>query len=257
VYFLAPKAENDDLVPEDTPLDIVYEDEHILAVNKPADMIVHPAGRVKNGTLANALKFYLQNDPQTIEGFARPGLVHRLDRDTTGILLIAKNEAAMNGLGRAIKNREVKKLYIALLYGKLSPEQGEIHSPIGRDPNNRKKMKAGIGRPSYTMYNVIGNMTGPTMTLTKVRIITGRTHQIRVHFASIGHPVIGDKTYNPEVANDPVSRQMLHAARIEFTHPITHVTMSIDAPLPNDFRDILAPHSLIPNATWYDLSDFD
>lgn len=257
VYFTVPTEENDGLIAEEIPLDVIYEDEVMLIINKAANIIVHPAINVPSGTLANALKHYLKDDPATIQGFNRPGLVHRLDRDTTGLLMVAKTPEAMHQLTKDIKMRNVKKLYITFLEGKLEPDKGEIHAPIHRDPKDRKKMAVGGEKAAYTLYHVADRVQNPAISVCKVRIITGRTHQIRVHFSSIGYPVMGDETYNTKRNPLPAPRQMLHAATVEFRHPITRELMSITAPIPDDMKECIGHYNITPHESWYDLSDFD
>lgn len=256
IYFSLPEPENDKLIGEDIPLDIIYEDKHILVINKPAGIVVHPAVGNRTGTVANALKFYFEHHPDTIPGFARTRLVHRLDKDTSGALVIAKSDEIQQYLSNQWKYRNVKKLYLALVEGRVRPPKGEIHAPIGRDPEDRKKMKVTEGRPSYTLYSVIDQVKNPSLTFLKTRIITGRTHQIRVHFASIGYPVIGDAKYNPHPALLHVPRQMLHAACIEFEHPVSKKRMLIKAPVPSDMMTVLTKYNIEEHENWYSFSDF-
>lgn len=218
--------------PEDIPLEILYEDDDLAVVVKPCGMVVHPAAGNEDGTLVNALLFHLKN-LSGIGGALRPGIVHRLDKDTSGLLLVAKNDAAHAALSDALKARTIHKTYRAVARGAFKEPTGVVEAPIGRSPKDRKKMAiVPDGRYARTEYRVLEPLRGAT--LVDVNLITGRTHQIRVHFASIGHPLLGDQLYGGK--NQPsVGRLMLHARRIEFTHPTTGQPMVFEAPEPPEF----------------------
>ena len=229
------------LVPEDIPLDVIYEDEHIIIINKPPKMIVHPAAGYKSGTLINAL-IYRCGKLASIGAPLRPGIVHRLDKDTSGIIVIAKDDAAYLNLCKQFKERKVEKHYLALLYGTLKKDKEEINTPIGRAIADRKKMstKTRKGKEAVTQFEVIKRFKSATMV--KIKIITGRTHQIRVHFAASGHPVLGDKTYGKKIAikfaqkTINFSRQMLHAQSLKFKHPADKRPLEFTAPMPKDIE---------------------
>lgn len=205
--------------PENIPLEIMYEDAHLAVVNKPAGMVVHPAAGNETGTMVNALLYHL-SDLSGIGGTLRPGIVHRLDKDTSGLLLVAKSDEAHLGLSEALKERSVRKTYRAVALGGFKADEGVIEAPIARHPTDRKKMAiVEGGRYARTEYRVAARLKGAT--LLDVNLITGRTHQIRVHFASIGHPLAGDPIYGRKRTVDAASRLMLHAWKIGFTHPVT------------------------------------
>jgi 23S rRNA pseudouridine1911/1915/1917 synthase len=240
-----PAEEADDLVPEALPLEVVYEDAALLVVNKPAGLVVHPAPGHAHGTLVNAV---LAHCPDLAgSGDRRPGIVHRLDRDTSGLIVIAKNEKVRRALQRQFKERQVDKSYLALLDGHLQPGWGRIEAPLGRDPVHRQRMAVlPGGREAITEYHVLerfAHAVGPAAgdySLVEVEPQTGRTHQIRVHFASIGHPVVGDRVYGRRKVQLPVQRQFLHAQRLEFKHPTTGRGMNLEAPLADDLAAVLA-----------------
>jgi 23S rRNA pseudouridine1911/1915/1917 synthase len=244
IVLLRPSDQPVELVAEAIPLDIVYEDDALLVVNKEAGMVVHPAPGHPGGTLLNALLAYC---PQLgTGGDDRQGIVHRLDRDTSGLILVAKSVKARRVLQQQFKDRTVHKVYLALLDGHLQPAWGRIEAPVGRDPQHRQRMTvlAG-GRESLTEYHVIeqfDQQVGPAAgayTLAHAEPKTGRTHQIRVHFASIGHPVAGDAIYGRRRSSLPLGRQFLHASRLEFRHPIAKQRMELEAPPPQDLVDVL------------------
>ncbi len=232
------------LTAELIPLDIVYEDSALLVVNKVAGMVVHPAPGHPGGTLVNAL---LAHCPELADGNDdRPGIVHRLDRETSGLVLVAKNAKIRRALQRQFQERSVQKSYVALLDGHLQPAWGRIEAPIGRDPAHRQRMAVlPGGREAVTEYHVLeqfAQKTGPTAglySLVDAEPHTGRTHQIRVHFSSIGHPVVGDSVYGRRRTRLPVARQFLHARRLEFSHPVTGQRMILEAPLPDDLNSVL------------------
>lgn len=230
-----------DVQPEAIPLDVRYEDEHLLVINKPAGLVVHPAAGHESGTLVNALLHHCPDLPG-IGGEKRPGIVHRLDKDTSGLLVVAKTESAMINLSRQFKDRSVRKMYIALVKGKPVPEAGHIETLIGRHPTDRKKMSANVerGRTALTRYETTERF--PEATLLTLRIETGRTHQIRVHMAHLGHPVLGDQLYGRARAlsnGTEVPRHMLHAYSLAFKHPATKGDMEFQAPVPEDMRALI------------------
>lgn len=219
--------------PENIPLEILYEDDDIAVVVKPCGMVVHPAAGNEDGTLVNALLFHLKN-LSGIGGALRPGIVHRLDKDTSGLLLVAKNDAAHLSLSNALKERTIHKTYRAVAWGAFREPDGVIEAPIGRSPKDRKKMAVvADGRYARTEYHVLEALHGAS--LVDVSLITGRTHQIRVHFAHIGHPLLGDPLYGGKENKPTVGRLMLHARRIEFIHPTTGKIMVFEAPEPPQF----------------------
>jgi 23S rRNA pseudouridine1911/1915/1917 synthase len=242
--------------PEDLPLDIVYEDDDLVVVNKPAGMVVHVGAGVKTGTLANALLYHIRSLSRA-GGELRPGIVHRLDRMTSGLVVAAKTDAAHRALSDQFKAREVHKTYLALVHGRVAREQGEIQRAIGRDPWRRVRMRpGGLGpREATTRYRVKERFEN--CTLVEAEPLTGRTHQIRVHFSSIGHPIVGDTLYGapsrltaqagwrfpslPGAAGQKtLARNFLHAARLDFIHPRTGERMSFEAPLPLELDEFLA-----------------
>lgn len=228
-------------VPENMPLSIIFEDAHMLAINKPAGMVVHPAPGHYTGTLVNALLHYC-NDLSGIGGKERPGIVHRLDKETSGLVLVAKTEAAHKALAIQFKKREIHKEYLAFVKGSVKKDKGSIDLQIGRHKTHRKKMVAGRnnGRQACTHYEVLQRFK--KCTYLKLRPETGRTHQIRVHLASLNHPIIGDKLYggkNPYCDNLKLERHALHACHLELKHPILKNPLSLSANLPFDMANIL------------------
>lgn len=227
---------------QDIPLDIIYEDEDILVVNKQKGLVVHPANGNPDGTLVNAVMAHCKDSLSGIGGELRPGIVHRLDKDTSGLLIIAKNDKAHIQMSNQIKNREVKKTYIALVRGTIAENEATINMPIGRSTKDRKKMAVTkSGKEAVTHFKVLNRYTTDKgrYTLLEIKIDTGRTHQIRVHMAEIGHPVIGDVVYSNGKNEFGVEGQCLHAERLEFAHPITGKEMKLEAPLPEYFKNII------------------
>jgi len=224
---------------EEIPLDIVYEDEHILAVNKPQGMVVHPAAGNYNGTLVNALMHHCKGNLSGINGVARPGIVHRIDKDTSGVLLVAKTNSAHLHLAEQIKVHSVTRKYVALVHGHLKEQEGTVDAPIGRNPKDRKKMcvTQTNSKNAITHYRVLEEFKG--YSLVECRLETGRTHQIRVHMSHIGHPVAADPVYGPKKDALGKGGQFLHAKMIGFIHPATNQYMELFAPLPQEFLDIL------------------
>lgn len=234
--------------PEQVALDVVYEDEHLLVVNKPAGMVVHPAPGHTAGTLVNAL---LGRNPAlaAVGGPERAGVVHRLDRETSGLLLVAKSETAFVRLQRQFKTRKVQKHYLALVEGLPEGETGRVEAPVGRDPTRRQRMAVLSanrgGRRAVTAFHVLDSYVSRLsqqryeFSLLDIDLLTGRTHQIRVHMAFIKHPVVGDRLYGRRKQRVPCPRQFLHAARLTFTHPLNEVPITVEAPLPADLQAVL------------------
>ena len=233
-----PEAKETGVKAEDIPLDIVYEDEDIIVVNKPKGMVVHPANGNPDGTLVNAIMAHCKGSLSGIGGEIRPGIVHRLDKDTSGLLIVAKNDRAHINMSEQIKNREVKKIYIALVRGVVPENEATINMPIGRSTKDRKKMAVRKdGKEAITHFKVLKRYAN--YTLLEVKIDTGRTHQIRVHMAEIGHPVVGDMVYSNGKNEFGVQGQMLHAKSLDFKHPITGKQMHLEAEVPEGFVFVL------------------
>lgn len=224
--------------PEDLPVDVLYEDADVVAVNKPAGLVVHAGAGAHSGTLVNRLVHRFAGLSK-VGGDVRPGIVHRLDKDTSGVLLVARTDSAHRHLAAQFASRAVEKIYVALVHGVVANDQGRIVSPIARDPVRRTRMTArlGTGRTALTEYRVLRRFSG--FTLLEVRIGTGRTHQIRVHMASLGRPVVGDRLYGAPARVEgraPLSRFLLHARRIQFESPSTGRMVTVEAPLPDEFN---------------------
>lgn len=233
-----PEVKTTDLKAQEIPLDIIYEDDDIIVVNKAKGMVVHPAVGNPDGTLVNAIMAHCKGNLSGIGGELRPGIVHRLDKDTSGLLIIAKNDKAHLEMSEQIQKRQVKKTYLALVRGAISENEATINMPIGRSTRDRKKMAVNKnGKEAITHFKVLDRFVG--YTYLQVRIETGRTHQIRVHMAEIGHPVVGDMVYSNGKNEFGVEGQMLHATSLEFKHPITGEEMHLDAPLPEYFEEVL------------------
>lgn len=238
VRVYIPEVVEKDIEAEDIKLDIVYQDGDIAIINKYSGMVVHPAHGHYSGTLVNAILFQIK-DLSGINGEMRPGIVHRLDKDTSGLIIVAKNDKAHTKLTEMFKNKEVKKTYLAIVKGKVSKETGRIETNIGRDEKDRKKMSVSRdekkGKLAITTYKVIDS--NERYSLLDVNIETGRTHQIRVHMKHIGYPILGDIVYGRP--DNKIMRQMLHAYKLEFKHPITSEEMVLEAQLPKDFVEAL------------------
>ncbi len=227
-----------ELEPENIPLDIYYEDEHLLVVNKPKGMVVHPAAGHATGTLVHALLYHCQGSLSGINGVMRPGIVHRIDKDTSGLLMVAKNDTAHNGLAEQIKEHSFFRQYETIVTGHLKDQCGTINAPIGRNPNNRLKMAVTTSgsKPAVTHYEVLDSFSG--VDHVRVTLETGRTHQIRVHMAYLGHPVVGDVVYGGK-SDTGFEGQCLHAKTLGFVHPITGESMRFDSELPTYFQEYL------------------
>ena len=236
ISVLIPDAVSLDVEAEDIPLDIYYEDDDLLVVYKPKGMVVHPAPGNHNGTLVNALLWHCKDSLSGINGVLRPGIVHRIDKDTSGLLLVAKNDFAHVHLAEQIKEHSLNRIYQTIVYGVNMPDEGDVDAPIGRSAKDRKKMAViEGGRTAQTHYSVVKRYSGYTHVQCKLR--TGRTHQIRVHMAYIGHPVAGDAVYGPKNVITQLGGQCLHAGTIGFIHPRTGEYMEFTAPLPEYFTE--------------------
>ena len=234
-----PPARPLEVVAQNIPLDIVYEDSDLLVVNKPKGMVVHPAAGNEDGTLVNALLYHCGDSLSGINGVIRPGIVHRIDKDTSGLLIVAKNDAAPRSLAEQIKAHSFTREYRAVVYGRIKAD-GTVDAPIARHPQERKRMavvRSPAAREAVTHYFVVRHFTG--FTQLRLRLETGRTHQIRVHMAYIGHPVAGDPVYGPKKVITSLGGQCLHAGLIGFVHPRTGQYMEFEAPLPPYFTDFL------------------
>ena len=233
-----PEAKETSIKAENIPVEVVYEDNDIIVVNKPKGMVVHPANGNPDGTLVNAIMAMCKGSLSGIGGEIRPGIVHRLDKDTSGLLIVAKNDLAHINMSNQIKDRQVKKIYIALVKGNINENKATINMPIGRSTKDRKKMAVRKdGKEAVTHFKVLKRYKD--YTLLKVKIDTGRTHQIRVHMAEIGHPVVGDMVYSKGKNEFGVEGQMLHAQSLDFKHPITGKKMHLEAKLPEYFEKVL------------------
>ena len=227
-----------DLKPQEMPLDIIYEDNDILIINKEKGIVVHPGNGNIDGTLANAVMALCKGSLSGIGGKIRPGIVHRIDKDTSGLIIIAKNDNAHINLSKQIQNREVKKTYIALVRGNVKENEATINMPIGRNTKDRKKMAVTkTGKEAITHFKVLKRYL--EYTLLEVNIETGRTHQIRVHLSQIGYPIVGDEVYSNGKNPFNVKGQMLHAAKLTFKHPTTNKEVTFEAPLPKYFIEVL------------------
>jgi len=223
-----PEVKPVELTPQDLPISVVYQDDDLAVVFKPSGMVVHPAAGNPDGTMVNALMMKLDG-LSGIGGEMRPGIVHRIDKDTSGLLLVAKNDRSHLFLSEQIKEHTVQRAYLSILIGRLKENEGDVHGPIGRHPTDRKKMAiVPDGREAHTHYTVLEELRGAT--LIEARLTTGRTHQIRVHMASLGHPVLGDPVYGPKKSPYPVEGgQLLHAYKLGFVHPTTGENMLFEA----------------------------
>ena len=227
-----------ELKPQEMPLDIIYEDDEMLVINKEKGIVVHPGNGNPDGTLVNAVMAKCKGSLSGIGGKIRPGIVHRIDKDTSGLVIIAKNDNSHINLSKQIQNREVEKTYIALVRGKIKENEATINMPIGRSTKDRKKMAVvKTGKVAITHFKVLKRYN--EFTLLEVKIETGRTHQIRVHLSEIGYPIVGDEVYSNGKNPFNVKGQMLHAAKLTFKHPKTGEKITVEAPLPQYFKDVL------------------
>lgn len=241
IFVSVPDAVLTELRPERIPLDILYEDDQLLIVNKPKEMVVHPAPGHNTGTLVNAIMYHCGKELSGINGEIRPGIVHRIDMNTTGSLIVCKTDAAHRFIASQIKEHSVHRVYRAIVYGHLNPTEGTIRTSIGRDPRNRKKMSVGVknGRQAITHYRELARLKN-NFSYVEFELETGRTHQIRVHMASIGHPILGDQVYGPKKSPYHLDGQTLHAMTIGFVHPTSKRYVEFTAPLPEYFQHLLA-----------------
>lgn len=239
VQFEIPDCEEPDIPPQDIPLDILYEDKDILIVNKPKDMVVHPAPGHYEGTLVNAIMFHCKDELSGINGVLRPGIVHRIDKDTTGSIIICKNDEAHRKIAQQLKEHSITRKYRAIVYGRILEEEGTVNAPIGRHPTDRKKMAINEknGKPAVTHYKVLERFD--KYTYIECQLETGRTHQIRVHMTSVGHPLLGDEVYGNAKCPFKLEGQTLHAMTIGFIHPTTGEYVEYEAPLPEYFEHLL------------------
>lgn len=240
VEITIPQPERLEVEAEDIPLDIVYEDDELLVVDKPAGMVVHPAPGNHSGTLVNALMYHCGDALSSINGVIRPGIVHRIDKDTSGLLMVAKTDRAHNALSDQLAEHSITRRYKAIVYSNIKEDEGTVDKPIGRDPGNRLRNAVVYtnSKNAVTHYRVLERFGD--FTLVEAVLETGRTHQIRVHMAYIRHPLLGDTLYGPAKNRYGAKRQMLHAGVLGFVHPVTGEYMEFNSPLPQDFEDVLA-----------------
>ena len=239
IEITIPQAKEIDLKAQDIPLNVIYEDNDIIVINKPKGMVVHPANGNPDGTLVNAVMNLCKDSLSGIGGEIRPGIVHRLDKDTSGAIIVAKNDKAHIALSEQLKNHEVKKTYIALVRGIIKENEATINMPIARSKKDRKKMDVDKdGKEAITHFKVLGRYKNK-YTLLQINLETGRTHQIRVHLSHIGYPIIGDEVYSNGKNEWNVSGQCLHAWKLEFKHPITGKEISLEAEIPEYFKKII------------------
>lgn len=243
IYVSVEPVKEIDIVPEDIPIDILYEDEDVIVVNKPKGMVVHPAPGHYTGTLVNALMFHCKDSLSGINGEIRPGIVHRIDMNTTGSLLVCKNDKAHNDIAAQIKVHSVNRIYKGIVIGNFKEETGTVDAPIGRNPKDRKKMAVvNDGREAITHFTVLEQFKG--YSYVQFKLETGRTHQIRVHMASIGHPLLGDDVYGKPVKG--LEGQTLHAQTLGFIQPTSKEYVEVNAPLPAYFEELLDKYRKIP-----------
>ena len=234
-----PELKSPDIEPENIPLDILYEDKDVIVVNKPKGMVVHPAAGHYSGTLVNGLMYHCGKELSGINGVMRPGIVHRIDKDTTGVLVVCKNDAAHNAVAAQLKEHSITRKYRAIVHGVIKEDEGTVDAPIGRHPTERKKMASGVknGKRAVTHYRVLERFQG--YTYVECQLETGRTHQIRVHMASIHHPLLGDTVYGPAKDSHHLEGQTLHAMVLGLIHPVTGEYLEVEAPLPEYFENLL------------------
>lgn len=235
-----PEAKETEILPENIPLDILYEDQDVIVVNKPQGMVVHPAPGHNSGTLVNALMYHCKDELSGINGEKRPGIVHRIDKDTSGVLMVAKNDAAHQSLAEQLAVHSITRKYNAIVFNGFQEDEGTVNQPIGRNPQDRKKMAVTQkhSRHAVTHYKVLERMGN--FTLIEAQLETGRTHQIRVHMTYIGHPLLGDEVYGPKKQPFHLKGQALHARVLGFLHPSTGEYMEFEAPLPEYFEKLIA-----------------
>ena len=240
IQFQVPNMKEPDILPENIPLDILYEDSDIIFVNKPKEMVVHPAPGHYSGTLVNALLYHCKDSLSGINGVMRPGIVHRIDQNTTGALVVCKNDLAHRAIAEQLAVHSITRTYHAIVYHNLNETEGMVDAPIGRNPYNRKKMAINEknGKRAVTHYRVLDALNHKYNYIA-CNLETGRTHQIRVHMASIGHPILGDDIYGPAKCPFALTGQTLHAKTLGFIHPTTKKYVEFDAPLPEYFQDLL------------------
>ena len=236
-----PPLEVPQIVPEDIPLDIIYEDDDVVIVNKPKNMVVHPAAGHYTGTLVNAIMYHCKDNLSGINGVMRPGIVHRIDKDTTGSVIICKNDTSHQDIAAQLKDHTINRVYHAICYGIIKDDEGDIETPIGRSAQDRKKMAVvDGGKYAFTHYRVLKRFEEDKMTYIECRLKTGRTHQIRVHMAYIGHPLLGDEAYaSGKKSRFKLNGQCLHAKTLGFIHPKSKEYIETDAPLPEYFSHLL------------------
>ncbi|CUX67258.1 Ribosomal large subunit pseudouridine synthase D [Clostridium sp. C105KSO15] len=239
ISLTLPEIREPEIVPEDIPLDIIYEDKDIILINKPKGMVVHPAAGHYSGTLVNGLMSHCRSELSGINGVMRPGIVHRIDMDTTGVLIVCKNDMAHNSISEQLKEHSITRRYAAIVHGVLKDDEGTINAPIGRHPIDRKKMSINEknGRDAITHYRILERFR--QYTYIECQLETGRTHQIRVHMASTGHPLLGDSVYGPAKCPFRLNGQTLHAGVLGIIHPRTGEYMEFSAPLPDYFEELL------------------
>lgn len=239
IAFELPDSVEPDIVAENIPLDILYEDTDVIVVNKPKGMVVHPAAGHYSGTLVNALMYHCGTELSGINGVMRPGIVHRIDMDTTGSIIVCKNDKAHNCIAEQLKEHSIKRRYRAICYGVIHEEEGIINKPLGRHPIDRKKMAVNErnGKTAVTHYRVLQRFD--KYTYIECALETGRTHQIRVHMASIGHPLLGDEVYSDRKCPFKLQGQTLHAMTLGFIHPSSNEYVEVEAPLPEYFQHLL------------------
>lgn len=237
-----PPVEVPEILPQDIPLDILYEDDDVIVVNKPKDMVVHPAAGHYKDTLVNGIMYYCKDNLSGINGVLRPGIVHRIDKDTTGSVIICKNDASHVSIASQLKDHSINRVYHAICYGVIKEDEGDVDAPIGRSTSDRKKMavvKTG-GKEAFTHYRVLKRFEEDGFTYIECKLKTGRTHQIRVHMAHIGHPLLGDEVYGGgRKSKFKLQGQCLHAKTLGFVHPRTGEYIETDAPLPEYFAHLL------------------
>ena len=239
IALTIPEPEEPEILPENIPLDILYEDSDVILINKPKNMVVHPAAGHYTGTLVNALMYHCRGDLSGINGVLRPGIVHRIDKDTTGVLIVCKNDRAHNALAEQLKEHSITRKYRAIVCGNLKEDEGTVDAPLGRHPQDRKKMaivRSG-GKRAVTHYRVLERFGNNTYI--ECQLETGRTHQIRVHMASLGHPLLGDEIYGRAKSPFKLEGQTLHAMVLGFIHPTTGEYMEFEAPLPEYFEKLV------------------